>query len=53
MTHSGVNLAPELGRLAAEEIVTGGESADLSGYRVTRDVAASVQDESLSTMTSR
>ncbi|MEU0569946.1 FAD-binding oxidoreductase [Nonomuraea sp. NPDC005983] len=53
VTHSGVNLAPELGRLAAEEITTGGESDDLVGYRVTRDTAASVQDESLSVMTSR
>ncbi|MFI7635405.1 NAD(P)/FAD-dependent oxidoreductase [Nonomuraea sp. NPDC049400] len=52
VTHSGVNLAPELGRLAAQEIVDG-EGPDLAEYRVTRGVATSVQDESLTLMTTR
>ncbi|GAA3228058.1 NAD(P)/FAD-dependent oxidoreductase [Nonomuraea helvata] len=52
VTHSGVNLAPELGRLAAQEIVNG-EGPDLAEYRVTRGAATSVQDESLTLMTTR
>ncbi|MEV0232085.1 FAD-binding oxidoreductase [Nonomuraea sp. NPDC050786] len=52
VTHSGVNLAPELGRLAAQEIVNG-EGADLAEYRVTRGAATSVQDESVTLMTTR
>ncbi|MEU4224154.1 FAD-binding oxidoreductase [Nonomuraea sp. NPDC026600] len=50
VTHSGVNLAPELGRLAAQEI-TSGDGPDLAPYRVTRDIATSVKDESLTLMT--
>jgi glycine/D-amino acid oxidase-like deaminating enzyme len=50
VTHSGVNLAPLLGRLVADEISGGLPSADLAPYRVTRDVAATVQDESLHRM---
>ncbi|MEV4109043.1 FAD-binding oxidoreductase [Nonomuraea sp. NPDC049695] len=52
VTHSGVNLAPELGRLAAQEIVNG-EGPDLAEYRVTRGATTSVQDESLTLMTTR
>ncbi|MEU7834680.1 MULTISPECIES: FAD-binding oxidoreductase [unclassified Nonomuraea] len=50
VTHSGVNLAPELGRLVAAEITNGG-GPDLAPYRVTRDITASVKDESLTLMT--
>ena len=35
--HSGVTLAPTMGALAAEEIVSGGEVKDLEPYRITRD----------------
>ncbi|GAA3159649.1 NAD(P)/FAD-dependent oxidoreductase [Nonomuraea roseoviolacea] len=52
VTHSGVNLAPELGRLAAQEII-GGDGPGLADYRVTRGVATSVKDESLTLMTTR
>ncbi|MEU1786771.1 FAD-binding oxidoreductase [Streptomyces sparsogenes] len=50
VTHSGVNLAPLLGRLVAGEIGEGRPSAELAPYRVTRDPAATVQDESLHRM---
>ncbi|MCT2594603.1 FAD-binding oxidoreductase [Streptomyces sp. N2-109] len=50
VTHSGVNLAPVLGRLAAEEITSGRQNPALAPYRPTRDVAAGVQDESLQVM---
>ncbi|MGY0064329.1 NAD(P)/FAD-dependent oxidoreductase [Streptomyces sp. LZ34] len=50
VTHSGVNLAPLLGRLVADEISGGRPSAELAPYRATRDVAATVQDESLHRM---
>ncbi|MFI7128664.1 NAD(P)/FAD-dependent oxidoreductase [Nonomuraea sp. NPDC050153] len=52
VTHSGVNLAPELGRLAAREII-GGDGPDLAEYRITRGISTSVQDESLTLMTTR
>lgn len=53
VTHSGVNLAPILGRLAAEEITSGRPSPDLAPYRPARDVAAEVQDESLQVMSNQ
>ncbi|MEO6351108.1 MAG: FAD-dependent oxidoreductase [Candidatus Limnocylindrales bacterium] len=40
VTHSGVTLAPLLGRLAAAEIVTGAEEERLSAYRPTRFVGS-------------
>ncbi|WP_214322522.1 NAD(P)/FAD-dependent oxidoreductase [Nonomuraea sediminis] len=52
VTHSGVNLAPELGRLAAQEIIEG-SAEELTSYRVTRTMATSVRDESLTLMTTR
>lgn len=52
VTHSGVNLAPELGRLAAQEIING-TGPDLAEYRVTRSFETSVKDESLTLMTTR
>lgn len=48
-THSGVTLGPLLGRLAAEEIVTGTESPLLAGFRPAR--FEGVDKESLAPLT--
>ncbi|WP_407555234.1 FAD-dependent oxidoreductase [Streptomyces sp. Pv4-95] len=57
VSHSAVNLAPLLGRLAAEEIMAGGPDTAgagvLAAYRPDRSTAADVQDESLRTMSNR
>lgn len=50
VTHSGVNLAPLLGRMAAEEITGGTTDLDLAAYSPARDMAPDVQDESLQVM---
>jgi D-hydroxyproline dehydrogenase subunit beta len=43
-THSGITLAPLLGRLVAEEILTGNRSALLQGYEPDRLIGKSLDD---------
>lgn len=50
VTHSGVTLAPVLGMLAAQELVTGRPSAELESYRPDRPPATEVVDESVQVM---
>lgn len=50
VSHSGVTLAPLLGELVADELTNDRQVPDLSPYRPTRDMAHSVQDESLRVM---
>ncbi|MFI7099381.1 NAD(P)/FAD-dependent oxidoreductase [Streptomyces sp. NPDC050161] len=50
VTHSGVTLAPLLGELAADEILSGRAVPALAPYRPSRDTAAGVQDESVQVM---
>ncbi|MGP3991848.1 NAD(P)/FAD-dependent oxidoreductase [Streptomyces sp. 3N207] len=50
VTHSGVNLAPVLGRLAVQEMISDQPDSRLAPYRPGRDMPAQVQDESLQVM---
>ncbi|WP_353946517.1 FAD-binding oxidoreductase [Streptomyces sp. HUAS MG91] len=50
VSHSGVTLAPVLGRLAAEEITGGPPAPELAAYRPDRTVADAVHDENLRAM---
>ncbi|MEU6844650.1 FAD-binding oxidoreductase [Streptomyces sp. NPDC046716] len=53
VSHSGVTLAPVLGRLAAGEITGGASASELAGYRPDRTVAEGVEDENLRAMDRR
>jgi glycine/D-amino acid oxidase-like deaminating enzyme len=53
VTHSGVTLAPLLGRLAAEEIASGRPVRELEPYRPSRVPAADIQDESVQVMSNQ
>ncbi|MGP3776697.1 NAD(P)/FAD-dependent oxidoreductase [Streptomyces sp. SDT5-1] len=50
VSHSAVNLAPALGRLAAQELTTGTPTPELSPYRPDRATDSPVRDESLQVM---
>lgn len=50
VSHSAVNLAPVLGRLAAQELTTDRPAEELAAYRPDRAVGTAVQDESLQVM---
>ncbi|MCB5907773.1 NAD(P)/FAD-dependent oxidoreductase [Streptomyces pinistramenti] len=53
VTHSGVTLAPLLGELAAEEVLSGRAVPALAPYRPSREPAADVQDESVQVMSNQ
>ncbi|MYT71893.1 MULTISPECIES: FAD-binding oxidoreductase [unclassified Streptomyces] len=53
VSHSGVTLAPVLGRLAAREITGTGPVPELAGYRPDRTIANTVHDENLISMNRR
>ncbi|WP_338703905.1 FAD-binding oxidoreductase [Streptomyces sp. Q6] len=53
VSHSGVTLAPVLGRLAAQEITTGGTAPELAAYRPDRRLPGDVHDENLRAMNAR
>ncbi|MFM9369969.1 NAD(P)/FAD-dependent oxidoreductase [Streptomyces sp. Da 82-17] len=50
VTHSGVTLAPVLGRLAARELITSRPAPELAAYRPDRTPASGVLDESVQVM---
>jgi glycine/D-amino acid oxidase-like deaminating enzyme len=52
VTHSGVTLAPLLGLLAADELMSGQLNPELAAYRPDRTPLANVLDESVRTMMS-
>ncbi|MFJ8929799.1 NAD(P)/FAD-dependent oxidoreductase [Streptomyces sp. NPDC102364] len=47
VAHSGVTLAPVLGRLAAEEITTGRPSPELAAYRPDRSMSGDVYEDNM------
>ncbi|WP_420037239.1 NAD(P)/FAD-dependent oxidoreductase [Streptomyces sp. cg28] len=53
VSHSGVTLAPVLGRLAAREITGTGPVSELADYRPDRTIADTVHDENLISMNRR
>ncbi|MER5948507.1 FAD-binding oxidoreductase [Streptomyces sp. NPDC001904] len=53
VSHSGVTLAPVLGRLAAREITGGGPAPELAAHRPDRVIADTVHDENLIAMNRR
>lgn len=50
VTHSGVTLAPALGLLAAQELISGSSVPDLTDYSPDRTPATDILDESVQVM---